>query len=686
MADIELNALETRGESTMAVIIEDDIEKIHEASETSHEATEANREATVASSHEATVQTEGELRSTNIEVKERKKTSDIWTYFKIDSSDIKKAVCLTCEERVSRGGSIPTKFNTSNLRKHLMIHKDQFHSLLEEEKRRKEKPNKAEGAKSNRLKQETLKSMVEKRSVYSVNHPRAKAITYRVAEMICTDLQPFSVVSDEGFGRLLAELEPRYVLPSRRQFSEVLIPEIFTKVKHRISDLLRLASYITLTTDIWSSTNCSHSFLSLTAHFIVESNMEKKDVMLCAWRFDESHTGNNISGAILSHVRQWDIEDKIVCVLRDNASNMVAAMNSANLKSLPCLAHSLQLIIKDGVLMQPAVQKLLTTARSLVGHYHRSNSSFQNFKKIQSQLNLPDHVLIQDVTTRWNSSYYMLERLVEQRKAITAANTECQPPAELNTQQWLLTEKVIKLLRVFEEATREVSGEYASASIIIPIISALKKGISEDEEDHGIMSMKRGMLKSIQDRYGNVEQESLCVLATILDPRFKLKGFMSASSAAHARMLLITECEVYLKKLQSDNDQPQAKRSRRDSREKSSSALWSLFDELMANSANGDEDDCGTEAEMIAEMYLKEPVISRSEHMHPLQYWQSKKAVWPCLAHLACKYLCIPPSSAASERLFSSASDIISAERNRILPEKAEMLLFIKKNLPVVGY
>ena len=163
----------------------------------------------------------------------------------------------------------------------------------------------------------------------------------------------------------------------------------------------------------------------------------------------------------------------------------------------------------------------------------------------------------------------MLERLVEQRKAITAANSECQPPAELNTQQWLLTEKVIKLLRVFEEATREVSGEYASASIIITIISALKKGISEDKEDHGIMSMKRGMLKSIQDRYGNVEQESLCVLATILDPRFKLKGFMSASSAAHARMLLITECEVYLKKLQSDNDQPQAKRSRRDSREKS---------------------------------------------------------------------------------------------------------------------
>ena len=155
---------------------------------------------------------------------------------------------------------------------------------------------------------------------------------------------------------------------------------------------------------------------------------------------------------------------------------------------------------------------------------------------------------------------------------------------------------------------------------------------------------------------------------------------MSASSAAHARMLLITECEVYLKKCQSDGDEPQPKRSRSDSREKSSSALWNLFDELIADSTNGDgEGDCGTEAEVITEMYLKEPVVSRSEHVHPLEYWQSKKAVWPCLAHLACKYLCIPPSSAASERLFSSASDVISAERNRILLEKAEMLLFINK-------
>ena len=151
-------------------------------------------------------------------------------------------------------------------------------------------------------------------------------------------------------------------------------------------------------------------------------------------------------------------------------------------------------------------------------------------------------------------------------------------------------------------------------------------------------------------------------------------------------MLLVTECESHLSSLrqETEKDTPQPKRSRR---EKPSSALWSLFDELIAESENSDgSGNCGNEAEVVVEMYLKELVLSHSEHVHPLEYWQSKKAIWPCLSHLACKYLGIPPSSAASERLFSSASDIVSTERNRLLPEKAEMLLFIKKNLPIVGY
>ena len=94
----------------------------------------------------------------------------------------------------------------------------------------------------------------------------------------------------------------------------------------------------------------------------------------------------------------------------------------------------------------------------------------------------------------------MLERLVEQKKAITAANTECQPPAELHAQQWALAEKVVQVLKIFEEATREVSGNYSSAAVIIPIINTLKQALVIDDSDTGIMAMKRGMCSSLEGR------------------------------------------------------------------------------------------------------------------------------------------------------------------------------------------
>ena len=148
--------------------------------------------------------------------------------------------------------------------------------------------------------------------------------------MIAVDLQPFSVVEDVGFCCLMAELEPRYVLPS---LSEIIIPGIHASVKYHISELLRSTDYVSVTTDIWSSTHSHHSFMSLTAHFILSSSLEKKHVMLSAWKFNETHCADNISAAILS--QSWEIEEKLVCVLRDNAANMIAGMRVAPYHALP---------------------------------------------------------------------------------------------------------------------------------------------------------------------------------------------------------------------------------------------------------------------------------------------------------------------------------------------------------------
>ena len=94
----------------------------------------------------------------------------------------------------------------------------------------------------------------------------------------------------------------------------------------------------------------------------------------------------------------------------------------------------------------------------------------------------------------------MLKRLVEQRKAISAANAEANESFDLTSSQWNLAEKVFLLLWPYEEDT---SSETSSMALYIPVVNSLTKLLQVDEEDYGIMAMKRKMLLSMQTHFGS---------------------------------------------------------------------------------------------------------------------------------------------------------------------------------------
>ena len=62
----------------------------------------------------------------------------------------------------------------------------------------------------------------------------------------------------------------------------------------------------------------------------------------------------------------------------------------------------------------------------------------------------------------------------------------------------------------------------------------------------------------------------------------------------------------------------------------------------------------------------------------PLMWWKSHATNYPRLHVLAMKVLQVQATSAASERLFSSAGLTITNDRARLLPENAAMLVFLK--------
>ena len=76
--------------------------------------------------------------------------------------------------------------------------------------------------------------------------------------------------------------------------------------------------------------------------------------------------------------------------------------------------------------------------------------------------------------------------------------------------------------------------------------------------------------------------------------------------------------------------------------------------------------------------YLGITRLARAED--PLKWWKINASRFCKLSNFAKRFLSGPPSSVRSERVFSTAGDVIDEHRARLLPEKAEMLIFLKVN------
>ena len=138
--------------------------------------------------------------------------------------------------------------------------------------------------------------------------------------------------------------------------------------------------------------------------------------------------------------------------MRDNGPSIVKAMRDAKVRSMGCLAHTMQLAINDSLFKQTSVSDVLKLGRSIVGHFKHSSTAKVRLAGFQVTVHVPSHSLIQDVQTHWNSSYLMLERLIEQKQALALYST--QYGLEIfRMAQWTVAENVITVLKFFETET-----------------------------------------------------------------------------------------------------------------------------------------------------------------------------------------------------------------------------------------
>ena len=143
--------------------------------------------------------------------------------------------------------------------------------------------------------------------------------------------------------------------------------------------------HYSFTTDIWSTNVAHESLLSW-----ISDSFEKSSAVLHTKALEGSHTGNYICEKFNEMLSMWrNSKEYVHVVLHDNTSNMERAIKDAGLCSYGCFAHSLQLVVNDGVLSQHIVIDLLVTCRNIVGHFKWSTVVYDKLKQIQQQLDIP---------------------------------------------------------------------------------------------------------------------------------------------------------------------------------------------------------------------------------------------------------------------------------------------------------
>lgn len=84
---------------------------------------------------------------------------------------------------------------------------------------------------------------------------------------------------------------------------------------------------------------------------------------------------------------------------------------------ISCCAHALQIAVKAGLSL-PYIADLMASCCKLVGHFEHSNRAKASLEDMPLKLGLPPHKLLQDVATRWNSTYEMIVRVIEQKTGV----------------------------------------------------------------------------------------------------------------------------------------------------------------------------------------------------------------------------------------------------------------------------
>ncbi len=243
---------------------------------------------------------------------------------------------------------------------------------------------------------------------YDHRHPKQIAAHVALVNFIADDLVPLALVESIRFRRFASILDPQYQPPSRKHLSQVLLKKKYCVLKNELRDKLKKTKTVNLTVDLWSNRQM-RSYIGITGHYISEKWSLESFVLGCN-RVLGRHTSENLMLWYDEIVSDFSISEKVKHVVTDSAANIKKAFTALPgyeddfgnneepeeeeegseeddvcpaqpqplfnenllLEHHSCFAHTIQLVVKDGLAKAGQIGNVIKKCSKLVSFVRRS--------------------------------------------------------------------------------------------------------------------------------------------------------------------------------------------------------------------------------------------------------------------------------------------------------------------------
>jgi len=553
--------------------------------------------------------------------------------------------------------------------------------------------------------------------------PKARvALDRLLAEWIVDDDQFANAASKPGLKKVLGAIsdgayEGVGVLTIKGHVSKLAVEgKAKATTLHKIVENNGLK--IVISADLWSKNGVA--LLGILSHAIIETTNEKGDLV---WSMVEvlsgaipckkdRHTGEYVEIATFEQLSKLGIAKPVESIFKaksDRGSNMLKGYEK--LSQDPCADHLIDTSVKS-YFDHEAVSPTLRKGRATVGSFNSSTIGKSDLGECQTAVGIKIKTLVQDVVTRWASTFAMTNSFRENMDALLLYAVKKLDVASdsfkancYSMEEWQVNNQTCAVLGGLAAASNVLEGKsYPTSNMIIPYLYGC---ISSLHFDAPTIQMWDGTSIAATDLHPSVRKarealhQSLMgfwvtdidhnrlmflLICTLLDPRLlELRlPLISPTLKSEAKEAFLAEYSMNwaplkapLKKdvgdgpstegeVEGDSSEGAPKESEGDSNEGSSGkvkqvAMGSFSDFMFAMETHGILPQPEVEVEDKVEVGEAELYLTMSpapQGTDVLQWWASNKPRFPNLARMAQQFLAVPATSASAERVFSLAGRV----------------------------